>query len=631
MCGIAGAVALTPGARPNEERIRRISGLMAHRGPDGEGFWQSPSGAAFLAHRRLSVIDLATGGQPMMSRGGRLGMLFNGEIYNYKELRTALAADGVSFRTQSDSEVLLRDFERRGDACVDDLRGMFAFAFWDEDAHRLTLARDRIGKKPLYYVVDDGCVYFASSMAPLHATGSHRYPLSVTAVDQYLTLGYIPAPGTIYDGIHKLEAGTILVADAGGVRIRRFWELAPTEASFAGTYAEATDRLDEMLNTSVALRLRSDVPLGVFLSGGIDSSLVAAIATKQSSDRVRTFSIGMDVAAFDESVYAGQVAEHLGTEHRLFRARPDLLSTLPSMVWHYGEPFADSSALPTWMLSAHTREHVTVAVGGDGGDEGFAGYNWYRTAYQLKRLGRAIPAPAFAAAGSALGGIIGAGVPLPAKAAQARRGLRMLGVPHGPRRFAAMRSLLNGAEARALFAGDLAAARREHGDLAGEKLARLYRDAEGSDLRRMRYVDMGTYLADCLMPKVDVASMANSLEVRAPLLDHEVIRFAMSLPDEWLLAPDGGKRILRDVLYRYLPRRLFDRPKQGFSIPLKRWFADEARDVVAALSRSPALMDTGWFQPKAIDALVTEHGAGARDHSDRLYALLFLDRWLAAR
>jgi len=631
MCGIAGAVALSPGARPDEARIRRISGLLAHRGPDGEGFWTSPSGAAFLAHRRLSIIDLACGGQPMMARSGRLGLVFNGEIYNYKELRDELATGGARFETASDTEVLLRDFERKGAACVDDLRGMFAFAFWDDDAKRLTLARDRIGKKPLYYTVEGGCLYFASSIAVLHATAPSAHRLDVSAVDEYLTLGYVPAPETIYDGVRKLEAGTILEADADGVRTRRFWDLAPADVPFAGSYEQAVDRLDEMVNTSVALRLRSDVPLGVFLSGGIDSSLVAAVATRQSPGRVLTFSIGMDVAAFDESVYAGRVAEALGTEHRLFRAHPDLLGTLPSMVWHYGEPFADSSALPTWMLSQHTRQHVTVAVGGDGGDEGFAGYTWYRTAYRLKRLSRAIPAPAFAAAGSALGGMLRAGLPLPAKAAQARRGLRMLGVPHGPRRFAAQRSFLSPTEAASLFAGELLAARRANGDLAGARLARLYREAEGSDLRRMRHVDMQTYLADCLMPKVDVASMANSLEVRAPLLDQEIVRFAMSLPDEWLLGEDGGKRILRDVLYRYLPKPLFDRPKQGFSIPLKRWFADDARDVVAALSKSPALMDTGWFNAAAIDALVAEHAAGARDHSDRLYSLLFLDRWLAAR
>jgi asparagine synthase (glutamine-hydrolysing) len=628
MCGIAGAVAFSREARPDEARIRRISGLLAHRGPDGEGFWTAPSGAAFLAHRRLSIIDLACGGQPMIARGGQLGLVFNGEIYNYKELRDELAADGARFQTASDTEVLLRDIERKGAGCVDDLRGMFAFAFWDDHARRLTLARDRIGKKPLYYVVEGGCLYFASSIAVLRATAPTPYRLNVSAVDEYLTLGYVPAPETIYDGVRKLEAGTILEADADGVRVRRFWDLAAADAPFDGTYDDAVDRLDEMVNASVALRLRSDVPLGVFLSGGIDSSLVAAVAAKQSPGQVLTFSIGMDVAAFDESVYAAQVAERLGTEHRLFRARPDLLGTLPSMVWHYGEPFADSSALPTWMLSQHTRPHVTVAVGGDGGDEGFAGYEWYRAAYRLKRLTRGIPAPAFAAAGSALGGMMRAGLPLPAKAAQARRGLRMLGVPHGPRRFAAQRSFLSPSDATTLFAGDLLASRRAVGDVAGMRLARLYREAEGSDLRRMRYVDMRTYLADCLMPKVDVASMASSLEVRAPLLDQEIVRFAMSLPDEWLLGPEGGKRILRDVLYRYLPKALFDRPKQGFSIPLKRWFADDARDVVAALSRSPALMDTGWVDGKAIDTMVAEHASGQRDHSDRLYSLLFLEAWL---
>jgi asparagine synthase (glutamine-hydrolysing) len=629
MCGIAGGIALVRGARPDPERVRQMSCMLVHRGPDGEGLWTSPSGAAILAHRRLSIIDLATGGQPMTARDERLGLVFNGEIYNYRELRDELARDGFAFHTGSDTEVLLRAFERSGTACVDALRGMFAFAMWDDDAHRLVLARDRIGKKPLYYVVDDGCLYFASSLSTLRATAPHKHPIDVGAVDRYMSLGYVPAPHTIYAGVQKMEAGTILVFEHGEVRTERYWRLADAGAPFEGTYDEAVDRLDALVNESVALRLRSDVPLGVFLSGGIDSSLVAAVAARQSPGRIETFSIGMDVAAFDESVYAGQVAEKLGTEHHLFRAHPDLLATLPSMVWHYGEPFADSSALPTWMLSQHTRPHVTVTLGGDGGDESFAGYNWYRTAAQLRRMSAVVPEPAFALAGATLGGLLRAGVPLPRAAARMRRGLGMLGTPHGAERFAALRTFMGRSDARGLYAGALAEHRASRGDQAVAQLEALYRAAAGSDLRRMRVVDFATYLADCLMVKVDVASMAHSLEVRAPLLDQEIVRFALSLPDAWVLDASGGKRILRDVLYRYLPRTLFDRPKQGFSIPLKRWFAAEARETVAALARKSRLLDTGWFRADGIAALVDEHARGDRDHSDRLYGLLFLEHWLA--
>jgi asparagine synthase (glutamine-hydrolysing) len=629
MCGIAGGVAIRRDARPDHERVRQLSCRLTHRGPDGEGLWISPSGQACLAHRRLSVIDLATGQQPMSSADGTLGLVFNGEIYNYKELRHELAAKGSRFVTDSDTEVLLRDFERMGEACIEDLRGMFAFAVWDDTRHQLTIARDRIGKKPLYYVVEDGCLYFASSISSLRDTSPRKWEIDVQAVDSYLAFGFVPAPATIFRGVHKMEAGTVLTAIDGKISMRRYWDLATDSSRFSGTYEQAVDQLDALLNESVALRLRSDVPLGVFLSGGIDSSLVAAVAAKQSSTPVMTFSIGMDVSAFDESPFAAEVARLLGTEHRLFRAQPELMATLPAMVWHYGEPFADSSALPTWMLSQHTREHVTVALGGDGGDEGFAGYNWYQTALKLGRMGRGIPERAFSVAASAVGGVMRTGLPMSRRAGQMQRGLRMLGVPAGGSRFAALRSYVGSAESHALYAGELAALRRdEPAGHAAAHLASLYDSASGSEIRRMRFADMSTYLADELMPKVDVASMAHSLEVRAPLLDQEIIRFAMTLPDEWLIGPGGGKRILRTLLGRYLPISLFERPKQGFSIPLKNWFATSVYDSVAALSRSERLMDTGWFNGRGIDALVRENASGERDTSELLYSLLFLDEWL---
>jgi asparagine synthase (glutamine-hydrolysing) len=630
MCGIAGGVALRADARPDPERVAAMSCRVAHRGPDGEGVWRSPSGRACLAHRRLSVIDLATGQQPMVAEDDSLGLVFNGEIYNYRELRADLAAEGVAFRTQSDTEVLLHLVARSGAEAVEPLRGMFAFAAWDERAGRLTLARDRVGKKPLYYVVEGGCLYFASSLKALRETVGRGWPLDVGALDAYLTLGYVPAPMTIYDGVSKLEAGTVLTADAAGVRTRRYWSLASEDEPFAGTFEEAVDRTDEILQEAVALRLRSDVPLGVFLSGGIDSSLVAAVAARRSTTAVSTFSIGMDVAAFDESSYAAEVARQLGTEHHLFRARPDLLATLPEMVWHFGEPFADSSALPTWLLAQHTRKHVTVALGGDGGDEAFAGYNWYRTAARLRRVTRAVPAPAFAVASRTLDATLRTRMSGSARAGQLRRALAMLGVEPGARRFAALRSFIGPAEAATLYAGPLPAARREAAEGAAGLLVERYRECEGRDLRRMRYVDITTYLADGLLPKVDVATMAHGLEARAPLLDQELVRFGLTLPDEYLVGAAGGKLVLRALLARYLPPALFERPKQGFSIPLKSWFAGEVYGAVAALATSERLVGTGWFRSEGIDQLVREHAGGLRDHSQRLFGLLVLDEWLKA-
>ena len=630
MCGIAGAVATRPGATVSRERLERISCLLAHRGPDAHGTWAAPSGRAALAHRRLSVIDLATGQQPMLSDDGRIGLVFNGEIYNYKELRATLAAQGVSFHTESDTEVLLRLYERKGEACLDDLRGMFAFAIWDDAADRLLIARDRIGKKPLFYTIDDGCLYFASSLRALRETSRTAWDIDPAAIDAYLTLSYIPAPRTVYHGVFKLEAGTAATLGADGVVTHRYSDFA-TESpavSVPGTFDEAVDRLDEILNTAVAIRLRSDVPLGVFLSGGIDSSLVAAIAAKQSATPISTFSIGFDVSEFDESPYAATVARTLGTDHHVFHAHPDLLHTLPEMVRHYGEPFGDSSALATWMLARETRRHVTVALAGDGGDEGFAGYNWYRTAERLRALTRVIPGAAFRVAAAPLDALLGAVAPGSRTAGQVRRGVRMLGATDDAERAALLRAHVGPAEARRLYAGELRESRNGFLGAAVEHFASLYRSCPGTGLRRVRYADAATYLADCLMPKVDVATMAHGLEARAPLLDQDVMRFALALPDEWLLDDGGGKRILKAVLARYLPLSLFDRPKQGFSVPLKTWFVGNTRSVAASVATSERLRDTGWFQAAGLQSLVDEHASGLRDHSQRIFSLVVLDEWL---
>jgi asparagine synthase (glutamine-hydrolysing) len=593
---------------------------MRHRGPDGEGFWADERGRAALAHRRLSVIDIDGGQQPMCSDDGQIALVYNGEIYNYRELRRYLASQGAQFRTASDTEVLLRLYERYGSQAVHFLRGMFAFAVWDGHRGELVLARDRVGKKPLFYALDDECCYFASTLGALRDTDPRNRRVSPPALDAFLTLGYVPAPHSIWQGISKLPAGTMLRVRSEGARSIRYWALEDDLTPFTGRFAEAVDRLEELLTTSITLRLRSDVPLGLFLSGGIDSSLVTAIAARLGPRDTMTFSLGFAETPFDESGYAERVAGHLGTRHRTFTGRPELLDVLPTLVRHFAEPFGDSSALAVWLLARETRKHVTVALTGDGGDEGFGGYDWYRTALHLNRVSRVAPAA-----------VLRLGSAVPSRRPWARRINRALRTAalNEPERFAALRTFMGPEEAQTLYAGDLLNEREGGTSAPHQRLAQLYRDGGGTALRRMRLVDVHTYIADCLMPKVDVATMAHSLEARSPLLDQELLEFALGLPDRWLLDGRGGKPLLKALLGRFVPGDWFERRKHGFSVPLPVWFAKGPTSVWAdRLAESESLRDCGWFKPAGIGELVREHRDGVRDHSQRLYNLIVLREWL---
>ena len=626
MCGIAGGIALAQDRRPDPDKVRAMAQLLAHRGPDGEGLWISPSGRACLAHRRLSVIDITGGGQPMVDGSGACGIVFNGEIYNYLELRDALMREGERFRTSSDTEVLLRLVMREGEGCVEALRGMFAFVAWDDEKGVLIAARDRIGKKPLFFAMEGGCLYFASSLGALRAGIGGSGTIDARALDQYLTLGYIPAPLTIYEGLRKLPAATLMISAGDSVALRRYWDIAHETMPFEGSYEEAVDQLENHLEAAVKIRLRSDVPLGILLSGGIDSSLVTALAVRQSPNPVDTFSIGFGDRSYDESGQAADVARHLGARHHVLRLESDLIGLIPKAVSHFGEPYADSSALPTWALAELARRHVTVALGGDGGDEGFAGYEWYGTAARLGGLANRIPRGVIRAAASAAtaAGLLGS----PRGLGRLARGFGFLAADDFGARFAALRCCLGAGEAAFLYRRPLPSRGALCRQDAGGLIRRAFERAWGTPLRRMRYADMETYLADDLMPKIDVASMAHGLEVRAPLLDYEVVRFGLSLPDEYLVDARGGKRILRDLLLRHLPRDLVERPKQGFSVPLAPWFRGALRPRIEALAGSERLLGLGLLDPDGIRRLADEHMAGARDHSQRLYALLVLDQWL---
>lgn len=626
MCGIAGGIALTANSRPDPAMVSAMSVRMTHRGPDGAGLWIAPSGRAVFAHRRLSVIDLSGGGsQPMVDETSRVGIVFNGEIYNYLELQKELINDGVQCRSKSDTEVLMRIVSRREERGLDCLRGMFAFALWNDISGTAILARDRIGKKPLFYTIVSDCIYFCSSLSALRHQVAADASINLEALDLYLSLGYIPAPFTIYKGISRLPAASFAKVHEGAVQVRKYWDLALHGEPYPGSYENAKDELEQKLEQAVAIRLRSDVPIGVFLSGGIDSSLVTALCVRQSTSKVQTFCVGFKGTGFDESVSAASVAHHLSTAHHTLQAEASLLDTVPEMSDHFGEPFGDASALALWAIAKMARPHITVALGGDGGDEGFAGYDWYANASRLTQLSAVMPQIA-TSAGARMARVAAAWSPN-RRIGQAARALTVLELPPA-NSFAALRSFISEVDAEFLYAGDLLEHRRRR-SAATQLLSNSYSRAEGSPLRKMRYTDVQTYLADNLGPKIDVSTMAHSLEARAPLLDQEVMKFALSLPDHFLTDGFGGKRILRDLLARHLPPELFMRPKQGFSLPLTHWLTTTLAPKIAALEKSEALLNLQVLNPSGIHRLIREHESGVRDHTQRLFSILQLDAWLS--
>ena len=617
MCGIAGGVALDPTVRPSPELVSYMSGAMRHRGPDGEGLWTSPSGGACLAHRRLAVIDLETGQQPLAADDGTCCLVFNGEVYNYIELRHDLEQRGETFKTRSDTEVLLTALRRQGAAALAETVGMFAFAFWDDERRALLLARDRVGKKPLFYTIREGCLYFCSTLGGLEKVFPRRPDINCVAVANYLDLGYVPAPETIYQDVWKLSAATYLTVSQSrpAPSTSRFWNPAPDPREPRIERRSALLRFEDLLEDAVGLRLRSDVPLGIFLSGGIDSSLVTAFAVRQSPHSVKTFTISFDEGEFDEAARARDVAGHLGTEHHEFRVAPNIVELLPRVISHFGEPFADSAALPLWYLSERAREHVTVALLGDGGDEGFAGYDWYRTADRLDRLARATsvtPLDMLVRVYAVLGG------------RRAKR-LASLVTEDSAERFADLRCLFDVGTTDTLFTPGFKESLSQ--DLLSRgRISALYRERPLSAVLRMQYADLRTYLADGLLPKVDISTMAHSLEARAPLLDHRVLEFAYGLPAE-LQDVRRPKALLKQLLGRHVPSRLTRGPKQGFTVPLRDWFRGALRPMVEGLAQG-TLVDTGWFHRAGIVELLRDHLENRRDNSERLYHLLVLNMWL---
>lgn len=635
MCGIAGYIDYaTPDADELRWRAGRMSRALQHRGPDDHGVWVDSAAGVALAHRRLSIIDLSSSGAQPMSVDGRYTIVYNGEIYNFRELRADLARIGERFRGDSDTEVVLAAIRHWGiEPALQRFNGMFAFALWDAATRELTLARDRMGEKPLYYGWHGHMLLFGSELKALRAHPAFRGTVDPSALSLYLRHGYVPSPYTIYAGTMKLPAGTrVTVRPEWGASARpnpvEYWSLGALGASEPQDGIDASDEqrigaLETLLGNAVGIRMISDVPLGAFLSGGIDSSLVVALMQRNSSSPVRTFSIGFSEKAHDEAPFARRVAAHLGTDHTELIVTPQVaLGIIPSLPAIYDEPFGDSSAIPTTVLSALTREHVTVALSGDGGDELFGGYTRYGRAEKAWRARAMLPGPARQLAAGALRRLAARHVGDVAEKGRAARMGRLAGLLESRghvEQYGAMTTYWSEQELQPGVRGYDTA-------ITDAARWRTFDDPTQS----LMYCDALMYLPDDILVKVDRASMWSSLEARVPMLDHRVVEHAWGLPREMRVR--GGKRkwILRQILARHVPSALFERPKAGFRVPVGEWLRGPLREWAESLL-APELLVAHQLSPEPVLARWREHQTGRVDHTDRLWIVLMFQAWLAAQ
>ena len=619
MCGIAGIFEPTGTHHPERAAIlRRMTRTLVHRGPDDEGYFVD--GPVGLGFRRLSIIDLTTGHQPLSNEDGAVWVVFNGEIYNYSDLTVELEAKGHVFRTRSDTEAIVHAYEEWGVECVDHFRGMFAFAVWDQRQQQLFLARDRLGKKPLYYASVNGTLIFGSEIKALLAFPGLDRSLDLEAVSDYLSLLYIPAPKAIFRSVRKLPAGHYLLASPSGVQVRRYWDVSFAPRAFSG---DPATRLAELLHESVSLRLRSDVPLGAFLSGGLDSSAVVGLMARALHSPVTTSSIGFPEDAFNELQYARQVAALFRTDHHEHMVTPNAMEVLETLIWHYDEPFGDSSAVPTYYVSKLARTHVTVALSGDGGDENFAGYRRYYFDVRENKVRAAVPGilrrPIF--------GLLGRLYPKADYLPQIFRGKAFLSnVARAPwEAYFYSLSAFKEADKALLLNGDVQAALK--GYRSACLFEDLYRAADGPDsLSRIQYIDFKTYLPDDILAKVDRASMANSLEVRCPILDHQLVEYVASLPAHLKLRGTRTKLIFKEALHGLLPSEITDRKKMGFGVPIELWLRRELSPLVADYVLNTTKRHD-LFDSDMVSKMWREHRSGLRDRTSELWSILIFNMW----
>ena len=644
MCGICGVVNLNyPRADP--EWVRRMCRVLAHRGPDDEGmvffkrnqcievkypFTSSLDGhdvEVALGHRRLSIIDLSEAGhQPMCNEDETIWIVLNGEIYNFRELRLELEKNGHLFKSKSDTETVLHAYEQWGTKCLNHLRGMFAFAIWDLKLQRLFMARDRLGKKPLVYFCQNGRFGFASEIKALLQVPGIEKEVNGSALHRYLTYQYVPSQDTIFEGIKKLPPAHYLLFDRlGNLKIERYWRLKFSSRNQAFTdVQELMDRIRAELEESVKLRLISDVPLGAFLSGGIDSSLIVGIMAKLGGQPVKTFSIGFEEKEFDELSYARMVSNHFATEHHEFIVKPNAIDILPKLVWHYNEPFADSSAIPTYYVANVTKDFVKVVLTGDAGDENFAGYPRYLRSKWVASFTR-----------------------IPEKL---RRDL----LPYFLRIFSALRwkektlnrladfmeslstdqrenyveqiKIFSPKEKESIYTDDFRKQVEENNPL--NFLLTKFQESGTEDLlEQLLYVDMNSYLPEDLLVKMDIATMANSLEARVPFLDHKFVELVGEIPAHLKLRGTESKFILKKAFKDFLPEAILKRRKMGFGVPLSKWFRNELKEYIYAILLDDKTLSRGYFKREGIERLLNDHIGLRYDHSSRIWALLFLEVW----
>ena len=619
MCGIAGFISKTN--EHSDSRASRLDAMcrvITHRGPDEQG--TAVEGRAAMGMRRLSIIDLKTGQQPIYNADKSKLIVFNGEIYNYRELKKDLEARGYQFRTNSDTETIIHAYEEFGVDCVKHLRGMFAFAIWDEREKSLFIARDRVGKKPVFYTVTaEGEFVYGSELKVLLEHGGVTREIDHGALDSYLTFGYVPEELCIFKGVKKLEPGHFLIFKNGTVRTERYWDFDFSQEQLTGTEDEIAVELLGKLRDAVGVRLISEVPLGAFLSGGVDSSAIVGLMSEISEQPVKTFSIGFKEDSFNELKYARIAAKHFKTDHHEFILTPDFVDIVDDLVWHFDEPFADPSSLPTYMVSKMAREYVTVVLSGDGGDELFAGYTRYLTDRGKSGFER-----------------------LPKGVRQSLIRPLSEALPHGTRgknylfnisldaagRYIDSISHFNGPKKRKLYSSEIRT--KMNGSFErGEKLFRQIAGSVGSDdpVENLLYLDSKTYLPADILTKVDRMSMASSLEARSPLLDHELIEYVTRIPSSMKLKGNATKYIFKKAVEGIVPHEILYREKQGFGVPIGDWINAQLKDRMTSDLSDQRAMDRGYFDTKYVGLLLDEHRRGRRDHSYVLWTLWMLELW----